>query len=78
MAVRKYIDCRDYPSVTGCSLRISGREDEIVPVAVEHAVRVHGHTKSPALAREIRKYLKPEPSARSGAAPKKRAAAKKR
>jgi hypothetical protein len=62
MAVRKYIDCRDYPSVTGCSLRISGREDEIVPVAMEHAVRVHGHRKSPALAREIRKVLKPERS----------------
>ena len=72
MAARKYIDCREYPSATGCSLRISGREDEIVPVAVEHAVRVHGHTKSPALAREIRKYLKPEPAGRRKAAAKKR------
>lgn len=72
MAARKYLDCRDHPSVTGCSLRISGREEEVVPVAVEHAVRVHGHTKSPALAREIRKYLKPETSGRRKASGKKR------
>jgi hypothetical protein len=39
---------------------------------VEHAVRVHGHTKSPALAREIRKYLKPEPAGPRKAASKKR------
>ena len=63
MARRKYLDCRDYPSVSGCSLRISGTEDEIVPVAVEHAVRVHAHKKSPALAREIRSLLKDEPAA---------------
>jgi hypothetical protein len=67
MARRKYLDCRDYPSVSGCSLRISGTADEIVPVAVEHAVRVHAHKKSPALAREIRALLKDEPGARRSA-----------
>jgi hypothetical protein len=70
MARRKYLDCRDYPSVSGCSLRISGTADEIVPVAVDHAVRVHAHAKSPALAREIRALLKDEPAGRPRAAKK--------
>jgi hypothetical protein len=64
MARRNYLDCRDYPSVSGCSVRISGTADEIVPIAVEHAVRVHAHKKSPALAREIRSLLKDEPAGR--------------
>jgi hypothetical protein len=63
MARRKYLDCRDYPSVSGCSLRISGTEAELIPVAVEHAVSVHANKKSPALIREIRSLLKDEPAA---------------
>jgi hypothetical protein len=77
MARRKYLDCRDYPSVSGCSLRISGTEDEIVPVAVEHAVRVHAHKKTAALATEIRSLLKDEPAGRRPSAKKKKAAARR-
>lgn len=70
MARRKYIDCREYPSVSGCSLRISGTVDEIIPVAVEHAVRVHAQKKSAGLIREIRSILKDEPAGRRPAAKK--------
>ena len=44
---RKYIDCRNYPSEKNCSLRISGTEEEILEIAVQHAVGSHGHENTP-------------------------------
>jgi predicted small metal-binding protein len=38
---RKVADCRNTPSVFGCTLTISGEEEEVVRAAVEHAVSVH-------------------------------------
>ena len=55
---RKSIDCRDYPSEIGCTLRIEGSEDEVLDAAVSHATAKHGHTDSPELRDEIRKLLK--------------------
>ena len=43
MQKRKYVDCRDYPSVNNCSLKISGSETEVLDAAVAHAVSAHGH-----------------------------------
>ena len=43
MAQRKSIDCRDYPSEKGCTLKISGTEQEVLEAAVQHAVSAHGH-----------------------------------
>lgn len=57
---RKYIDCRESPSVSNCSLRISGTEDEVVRAAAEHAVSVHGHKDSPEMRDQIRSSLKDE------------------
>jgi hypothetical protein len=57
---RKYIDCREFPSDNKCSLRISGREEEVLVVAVKHAVDEHGHKNTPELKREIRKLMKDE------------------
>ena len=57
---RKYIDCSEYPSESNCSLRISGREDEVMPVAVRHAVEVHGHQDTPEFRNELRQLLKSE------------------
>ena len=57
---RKYIDCSEYPSESNCSLRISGREDEIMPVAVKHAVEVHGHEDTPEFRNELKQLLKDE------------------
>ncbi|HEY2225408.1 DUF1059 domain-containing protein [Actinomycetospora sp.] len=40
---RKTIDCRDMPSDVGCTVVISGEEDEVLRLAAAHAVDVHGH-----------------------------------
>ncbi|KQX14305.1 hypothetical protein ASC82_06780 [Streptomyces sp. Root431] len=55
---RKATDCRDTPSVSGCSLYISGEEDEVVRAAAEHMVSVHEHTDSPELREQVRAELK--------------------
>ena len=57
---RKTIDCRDFPSVIDCTLTISGREDEVLKAAVEHAISTHGHSDSPELREQIRASLKTE------------------
>lgn len=45
---RKYIDCREFPSDTKCSVTISAdSERELIEVAVQHAVAVHGHEDTP-------------------------------
>jgi predicted small metal-binding protein len=47
---RKYIDCRDFPSETGCTVAISADSaDELVEAAAQHAVQVHGHQDGPEL-----------------------------
>jgi predicted small metal-binding protein len=58
MAQRKSIDCRDYPSVKNCSLKMSGTEQEVLDAAVEHAVSAHGHQNSPELRDQIKSMLK--------------------
>ncbi|WP_426168303.1 DUF1059 domain-containing protein [Pseudoduganella sp. R-34] len=52
---RKYIDCREFPSDAQCSVAISAdNEDELLEVAVQHAVSVHKHADSPELRSAIR------------------------
>ncbi|MFC4050535.1 DUF1059 domain-containing protein [Actinomadura syzygii] len=58
--MRKVADCRDMPSESGCTLTISGEEDEVVRAAAEHAASVHGHADTPELREEIRGWLKEE------------------
>jgi predicted small metal-binding protein len=58
---RKMMDCRDMPSDVGCTLVISGEEDEVVVAAAEHAVAEHGETDSEELRDQIRRSLKDEP-----------------
>ncbi len=57
---RKFVDCWDMPSEKNCTVRISGSEDEVVIVAVRHAVEEHGHKDTPELRKEVRKALKDE------------------
>lgn len=57
-AQRKSIDCREFPSESGCTLRIEGKEDEVLDAAVSHAVSKHGHPESVELREEIRGLLK--------------------
>jgi predicted small metal-binding protein len=53
--VRKYIDCRQFPSERNCTVEISAdTEDEVLQVAVEHAVRDHQHEDTPELRSQIR------------------------
>ena len=56
---RKYIDCRDYPSESGCTVAISADSaDEVVQAAAEHAVKVHGHQDTPELREQLRGMVK--------------------
>jgi hypothetical protein len=57
---RKYIDCRDFPSDSACSLKISGTEGEVLTAAAAHAVAAHGHADSPELRDGLRAALKDE------------------
>jgi len=58
---RKFIDCREHPSVSNCTVSIfADSEEELLEAAVQHAVSVHGHTDSPELRNQIRKAFKEE------------------
>ena len=51
---RQYIDCREYPSETNCTVSIAAdSEKELLEAAVQHAVTVHGHEDN----EELRKTL---------------------
>ena len=57
---RKYIDCRDFPGESNCSLRIEGTEAEVLKAATEHAVSSHGHADGPELRSELKTALREE------------------
>jgi len=53
--MRKYIDCREFPSDMKCSVAISAdTEGELLEAAIQHACTVHGHKDSPDLRSQIR------------------------
>lgn len=44
---RKFVDCRETPSIMNCSVAISAdTEEELIEAAVQHAVSVHSHEDS--------------------------------
>jgi predicted small metal-binding protein len=56
---RKYIDCREFPSESRCTLSIAAdSEAELLEAAAQHAVAVHGHEDSPQLRAELRKLFR--------------------
>ena len=57
---RMVADCRLFPSENDCSLYIAGSEDEVLQVAVRHAVEEHGHEDNKELRNQIKSLLKPE------------------
>ena len=59
---RKVADCRNFPSESGCTLTISGEEDEVVAAATQHAVAVHGHEDTDEVRSWLRQNLKDEVS----------------
>jgi len=70
---RKFIDCREFPSNMQCSVAISAdSEEELLQIAVQHAVSVHHHSDSPELRQQLRQLFKdgmpPEHAPMSGQA----------
>lgn len=56
---RKFIDCREFPSDTHCSVAISAdSEEELLQAAVDHAVSVHHHGDSPELRQQLRRMFR--------------------
>ena len=53
--MRKYIDCREFPSESKCTIAISSdSEQELIDAAVQHAVAVHKHSDTPDLRTQIK------------------------
>lgn len=59
---RKMIDCRRFPSDRNCSLTIAGTEDEVLMIAMRHAVEDHGHANTPELRDQLRGAMIDEPA----------------
>jgi uncharacterized protein DUF1059 len=57
---RKWIDCRDFPDDTGCTLYLSGEEEHVLPAAAEHAASVHGEPDTPEFREQLRSMLQEE------------------
>ncbi len=57
---RKWIDCRDFPDDTGCTLYLSGEEEHVLSAAVEHAGSVHGKEDTPEFREALRSMLQDE------------------
>ena len=60
MAKRNVADCRQFPTEKKCTLTIAGTEEEVLTVAVWHAVHSHRHKETPQLREQIRAMLKDE------------------
>lgn len=61
MPLRRYIDCREYPSAMNCSMLLAAdTDDELLDAAVQHAVAIHGHRDSPELRAQLRTLFKTE------------------
>jgi predicted small metal-binding protein len=56
---RKYIDCREYPSESKCTVALcADSDDELLEAAVQHAVSVHGHEDSADFRQQLRQLFK--------------------
>jgi len=56
---RKYVDCREIPSDSNCTVAISAdSEAELIEVAVQHAVKVHGHQDTAEFRRMLKQAIK--------------------
>ena len=57
---RKMIDCRWFPLENPCDVAISGSEEAVLDVAVQHAIWSHGQPNSPELREQLRSMLRDE------------------
>lgn len=52
---RKFIDCREMPSEKKCTVTIAAdSEQELMDIAVQHAVTVHGHQDTPQFRQQLK------------------------
>ena len=65
MANRKVIDCRWFPTENACDVSISGNEEEVLNIAVQHAVQSHGQQDTPQLREQLRSMLRDESTAKA-------------
>ena len=57
--MRKYVDCRDYPSETNCTVALSAdSETELIEAAVQHAVAIHDHKDTPDLRTMLKSVIR--------------------
>jgi predicted small metal-binding protein len=54
------IDCRWFPADIPCEFAISGDEEQVLNLAVQHAVESHGYRDTPALREQLRSILRNE------------------
>ncbi|MGV3654292.1 MAG: DUF1059 domain-containing protein [Noviherbaspirillum sp.] len=56
---RKYVDCREFPSESHCTVAIAADSDqELLDAAVQHAVAVHKHEDTPELRGQLRQLFR--------------------
>lgn len=56
---RKYIDCREFPSDSKCTITIAAdTDDELVSAAAQHAVSVHKHADTAELREQLRSAIR--------------------
>lgn len=56
---RKYIDCREMPEAGGCTVALcADSEDELLEVAVQHAVSGHHHEDTPQLRAQLKQCFR--------------------
>ena len=56
---RKYMDCRELPSESKCTVALSADTDqELMEAAVQHAVAVHHHKDTPELRQQLKQLFK--------------------
>lgn len=56
---RRYIDCREFPSESHCTLALSADSDEeLLEAAVQHSQAIHGHEDTPEFRRQLKGLFK--------------------
>lgn len=59
---RVMVSCGDSPNDISCSVSISGPEEQVLELAIEHAVKKHGHQRDDALIAHLREQLRAAPA----------------
>ncbi len=58
---RKVIECRLYPAGLPCEFVVSGDAEQVLKIAVEHAVESHGLRDTPSLRERLLSMLREQP-----------------